>query len=118
MLACNFSQTLYHTKKYFLTNKLNNIHYKCSGLSKKLDGVIREKDCDDLGLWKKAVLNHLYWTAASTPDGNPDVMEAKWKSLVNHLQDIHEHDMPAFPACYHPPLRDQDRDKQWLVPGI
>ncbi len=27
-------------------------------------------------------MNHFYWTAASTPNGDADVMEAKWKSMV------------------------------------
>ena len=62
-------------------------------------------------------MNHLYWTAASTPDGNPAVMEAKWRSLVNHIQDIHDHDTPAFSSCAHGPLDEDQRNKEWLDPG-
>ncbi|CAM4572695.1 unnamed protein product [Leuciscus chuanchicus] len=87
------------------------------GLSKALDMAAKEKDCGDLMLWRPAIINHLYWTAASTPDGNPDVMEAKWKSMVNHIQDIHEHDTPAFPCCAHLPLEGEQRKKEWLEPG-
>ena len=62
-------------------------------------------------------MNHLYWTAASTPDGNPAVMEAKWRSLVNHIQDIHDHDTPAFSSCAHGPLDGDQDKKEWLDPG-
>ncbi|KAI4820487.1 hypothetical protein KUCAC02_028464 [Chaenocephalus aceratus] len=44
-------------------------------------------------------------------------MEAKWQSMVNHVQDIHEHGTPAFPCCAHPPLEGEARDKEWLEPG-
>ncbi len=33
-------------------------------------------------------MNHLYWTAAFTPDGDADVMEAKWKSMVSSECDL------------------------------
>ncbi|CAM4276375.1 unnamed protein product [Leuciscus chuanchicus] len=86
-------------------------------LGKALDAAAKERHCEDLKLWKPAIVNHLYWTAASTPDGDPDVMQAKWQSLVNHVQDIHEHDTPAFPCCSHPPLEGEQRNKQWLEPA-
>lgn len=50
-----------------------------TGLGKALDAAAKERDCEDLKLWRPAVINHLYWTAASTPDGDADVMEDKWK---------------------------------------
>uniref|UniRef100_A0AAV2KG27 Transposase n=2 Tax=Knipowitschia caucasica TaxID=637954 RepID=A0AAV2KG27_KNICA len=87
------------------------------GLKKALDAASKEQHCEDLALWKAAVINHLYWTAASTPDGNPEVLEAKWTSLVNHVQDIHTHKSPWFPVCAHPPLEGETREKQWLEPG-
>lgn len=34
----------------------------------------------------------MYWTAASTPDGNGQMMLEKWQSVANHVQNIHEHD--------------------------
>lgn len=75
------------------------------------------RGCEDLKLWRPAVINHLHWTAASTPDGDPNVMEAKWCSMVNHVQDIHEHGDAAFPHCAHPPLEGEAREKEWLEPG-
>uniref|UniRef100_A0A8C1UBN3 Uncharacterized protein n=1 Tax=Cyprinus carpio TaxID=7962 RepID=A0A8C1UBN3_CYPCA len=71
---------------------------------KALDAAAKERDCEDLKLWRPAIINHLYWTAASTPSGDPDEMQAKWQSMINHVQDIHEHSTPAFTSCAHPPL--------------
>ncbi|XP_056437954.1 uncharacterized protein LOC130374996 [Gadus chalcogrammus] len=86
-------------------------------LGKALDTASKDRQCEQLQLWRPATVNHLYWTAASTPDGNPAVMEAKWRSLVNHIQDIHDHDTPAFSSCAHAPLEGDQRDKEWLEPG-
>lgn len=88
-----------------------------TGVQKALDAVSKERGCEDLKLWRPAVINHLYWTAASTPDGDPNVMEAKWRSMVNHVQDIHEHGDAAFTHCAHPPLEGEAREKEWLEPG-
>lgn len=43
----------------------------------------------------------MYWTAASTPDGNGQMMLEKWQSVVNHVQNIHEHDGDLYDACSH-----------------
>ncbi|KAF3840279.1 hypothetical protein F7725_018996, partial [Dissostichus mawsoni] len=99
------------------TSHFFDIWHIGKSLGKALDAAAKERECEDLKLWRPAIINHLYWTAASTPDGDPDVMEAKWQSMVNHVQDIHEHGTPAFPCCAHPPLEGQARDKEWLEPG-
>lgn len=44
-------------------------------------------------------------------------MQAKWQSMINHVQDIHEHSTPAFTSCAHPPLEGEARNKEWLEPG-
>eukprot|EP00064_Thunnus_orientalis_P010623 superscaffoldBa00001459_g10649 len=88
-----------------------------TGLGKAVDAAAKEKQCEDLKLWRPAVTNHLYWTAASTPNGDPDVMEANWQSKVNHVQDIHEHGTPVFTRCAHSPLEGEARIKERLEPG-
>ncbi|XP_006825603.2 uncharacterized protein LOC102807096 [Saccoglossus kowalevskii] len=50
----------------------------------------KEKECGVIQDWIRSVTNHLYWTAASTPDGNGDLMTDKWTSVGNHIQNIHE----------------------------
>ncbi len=62
-------------------------------LPNALDAATKEGGrFENLKLWRPAIVDHLHWTSASTPDGDPDVIEAKWQSMVNHVQDIHEHD--------------------------
>ncbi|ROI15893.1 hypothetical protein DPX16_3794 [Anabarilius grahami] len=99
------------------TSHFFDIWHIGKSLGKALDAAAKERDCEDLKLWRPAVINHLYWTAASTPNGDADVMEAKWKSMVNHVQDIHEHGTSTFPCCAHPPLEGEARNREWLEPG-
>lgn len=42
---------------------------------------------------------------------------AKYKSLLNHIQNVHTRDIPVFPKCAH--LDKVFRDHQtWFQPGI
>ncbi|CAL4142123.1 unnamed protein product, partial [Meganyctiphanes norvegica] len=92
---------------------------------KRLDAAAKEPGCEEIAMWKQSIVNHLYWTAGSTPDGNPQLMRAKWISLCNHVQDIHvhtsklfpKHDITLFPQCLHQPLEGEERNKQWIEPG-
>lgn len=34
-----------------------------------------------------------------------------------HVKDIHEHNIPAFPCCPHPPLVEEVGNKELLEPG-
>ena len=92
--------------------------FTITAVGKKLEALSRERDCEIVKLWKPFLTNHLFWVAASTPSGNADMMEGKWRSMINHVQDIHEHEIPAYPACQHEPLEGENRDKEWFEPGI
>ena len=91
-----------------------------SGLKKKLHAAGEKKDCVLIHRWTKSITNHLYWCASSTPDGNGEVMVAKFQSSTNHILNIHEHNNYLFPKCLHDPIND-DSDQQdcmdiaWLV---
>ena len=61
--------------------------------------------------------NHLYWVPASTPSGNGQLMLEKWESIVNHVQNIHEHDGQLYTECAHGALEGRERQKKWLTPG-
>jgi hypothetical protein len=88
------------------------------GLGKKIDALAKKKECGDVALWKRSIINHLYYVAAEAPQANrEEVAEAMWVSICNHIQDIHEHDNELFVMCEHPHLRDEERNKQWLLPG-
>ncbi|KAI7799173.1 uncharacterized protein LOC130567092 [Triplophysa rosa] len=81
-------------------------------LSKKLDKLSR--NCKLLRKWSQGIKNHMYWSAMSSKEGPKKV--AKWKSLLNHIQNVHTHDDPLFPKCAHPERVSRDTSK-WFRPG-
>ena len=62
-----------------------------------------------------SIKNHVYWCATSSTTGPEKV--AKWTSLLNHLQNVHDHEDPLFPKCLHPERASRDPNK-WLQPGM
>ena len=61
--------------------------------------------------WIKSITNHLYYCAASSPEGNGNGTVIRWKSLTEHICDKHD-------ECYHSPLGVEERRKKWIQPGI
>ena len=55
-------------------------------MRKKLEAVAREWGCFDLWAWIPSVVNHLYWTAMSTPEEEDAVALDKWKSVVTKFR--------------------------------
>lgn len=86
------------------------------GIGKKIDALAKEKDCEDAGLWTRSIVNHFYWIAATALEGDGDMLEAMWKSVTNHIQDIHDGHCEVYPECAHGPLDEDERDKEWLEP--
>jgi hypothetical protein len=77
----------------------------------------KERDCEAVGKWIKSICNHMYWCAASTPTGDGEVMAAKWNSVTNHIQNIHQGHGQPFDACSHGRLTGRERKKKWMKPG-
>ncbi|KAK7480238.1 hypothetical protein BaRGS_00028514 [Batillaria attramentaria] len=73
------------------------------------------KGCED-GLWKKAIRNHLDWSAVSSSSEEGEMKKAKWTSILYHIQDVHQ-DLPSleFPECLHEDLKTDAR--VWLDPN-
>ena len=88
----------------------------CAALRKKLEKASKLKDCDLIGRWKKSVINHLYWSAVSTPDGNGELIKAKWLSVVNHIHNKHKGHGRIFPVCKHKRLGRRARKIEWFKP--
>ena len=89
-----------------------------SGTGKKIDALAKKKDCSVVQKWKKSIVNHMFWCAASSDD-DADLKEAKWLSITNHIMDKHSgHENPLFPKCLHDRLHGRERKKKWLKPGI
>ncbi len=89
-----------------------------SGLKKKILALSKTKDCEELAAWIKAVSAHMYYVASSTPNGDGDMMKAKWKMLPLHMQNIHrDASNTLHPKCGHGRLNRRRRNKLWLTPG-
>ena len=79
-----------------------------------LSTLAKSKGMASLQQWIKPCLNHLYWAATTTSDGNGDVIWAKFKSFLSHIIDKHvDLDEPLFNKCAHGDIE----ERQWLVEG-
>jgi solute carrier family 8 (sodium/calcium exchanger) len=94
-----------------------SIHTTCtcnvSGLKKKLLKVAKLKGCEIVKGWVQSITNNIYWIASSTPDGDKDLMLAKFDSVVDHIMDVHSHSNALFPRCMHGHLE----HREWITPG-
>ncbi|XP_052458985.1 uncharacterized protein LOC128017581 isoform X2 [Carassius gibelio] len=118
-LQVDYIVTDRHTKvqKYLREREIQqyyDVWHLQKGLSKKLEKLSRNKDCQVLRNWLVAIKNHIYWSAMSSTEGPEKV--AKWKSLLNHIQNVHIHEDPVFPKCAHADRVTRDPSK-WLKPG-
>ncbi|KAJ4940324.1 hypothetical protein JOQ06_026632, partial [Pogonophryne albipinna] len=69
---------------------LYDIWHVAKGISRKLESLAKQKECDAIKPWKRSVVNHLYWSAVSTESGHGDLVAEKWMSVINHIQNVHE----------------------------
>jgi solute carrier family 8 (sodium/calcium exchanger) len=83
-----------------------------------MEKLAKQANCDGVRDWIRSIANHLYWCASSTPDGDPDLMVAKWLSVDNHIHNVHEgHDSELFPRCDHEQIDETMRRKKWIKPS-
>ena len=83
-----------------------------SGFTKKATALSKQKDCEEKAQWIKSMSNHMYWCASSTSEDDGEVILAKWLLLINHMQDIHDHNSEKFPSCAHDDLGEAGRMKK------
>ena len=64
-----------------------------TGLKKELKHAISKDETGMILEWQSAIINHLYWVAASTPENVDwkDIVLSKWKSLCSHIVNVHKH---------------------------
>lgn len=79
-----------------------DVWHVAKGIFKKLRVLSKKKGCEQIKDWCHSISNHLYW-AAATNDGDGDLVEEKWLSILNHVCDVHEGHGDRFQACEHPP---------------
>lgn len=84
-------------------------------IQKDLIKVSKLKECEGLKDWIKPCINHLFWSALSTYDGNGRVIVAKFKSFLSHMVNKHTNlEDPLFSKCAH---GDDIKNKKWLKAG-
>lgn len=86
------------------------------GTIQKVENLAKLKDCEVIRPWIPAIRNHIYWVAKSS-GGQGDLLEAKWTSLLNHIQNVHDHQNPLYLKCEHGDLNAEERPYKWLEPG-
>ncbi|KAJ4919623.1 hypothetical protein JOQ06_023020 [Pogonophryne albipinna] len=83
---------------------LYDIWHVAKGISRKLESLAKQKECDAIKPWIRSVVNHLYWSAVSTESGHGDLVAEKWMSVINHIQNVHEGHGDLYPSCSHAAL--------------
>ena len=80
-----------HGAKFFLQSTVRtlNINFLIPAFRKKVAKLAKEKECEIIGEWIRSMINHFYWCAFSTKDGNGEVILEKWLSLINHIHNKH-----------------------------
>ena len=70
--------------------------------------------------WTTSIVNHLYWCAASTEEGqhSKDIILDKWKSLLNHICNKHTHAFEHYKKCEHPRRKKGERKKKYFKRGM
>ena len=88
------------------------------GCAKRIDKLTKRKECEDVGKWRQSISNYMYWCAASTPDGDGQLIQEKGKILPLHIQNIHANgSSQLYPECGHGELDRDSRNCLWLEPA-
>ncbi|XP_064472535.1 uncharacterized protein LOC135387046 [Ornithodoros turicata] len=90
-----------------------DVWHVVKGVKKKLLALSRSTKHQVVQLWIESLTRHAHWCPRTSGDDG-DLCLAKWMSAVNHIVDIHEHDKPLYPICYHGALSEP---RQWLREG-
>ena len=86
------------------------------GVVKKLLAASKEKGCEVIGEWIKAVKNHIFWCSTSTQAGFQNLISAKWKSFLQHVSNKHSgHPDTLFQECAHD---DNIEPRKWIKVGM
>ena len=57
-------------------------------VKKTLSEIAEKRDCQQVSLWIKAIISHLWWCCISSI-GNGELIRGKWLSMLNHIWGIH-----------------------------
>ncbi|XP_064460267.1 uncharacterized protein LOC135370451 [Ornithodoros turicata] len=89
-----------------------DVWHVAKGIRKKISAVSRTKQHQVFQMWSPTIVNHLYW-CARTSDDNGELTLAKWKTILRHVIDIHEHPDSLHERCAHGDIG----ERLWLHEG-
>lgn len=97
------------------TSHFFDIWHVAKSICKKMVQASKECGCERIKHWTKAVRRHIYWCVTSTERGLEDLILAKWKSLIRHINNKHDsHPDTSFPECAHGRLS----PRMWIKNGL
>ncbi|XP_046864217.1 uncharacterized protein LOC124458206 isoform X2 [Xenia sp. Carnegie-2017] len=103
--------TSYMAKEKPEIEHVYDVWHVAKGEKKRLLKLAKKKKFCAIKPWIGSIINHLYWVASSS--STEIEKEEKWKSLANHIADIHTHeDNKVFTKCLHEATK-----RQWLKKG-
>lgn len=83
-------------------------------VKKKLVPKSKLRGCEDLHFWIKSICNHLWWCAKHC-NGDKDILEESWKSIIQHVANVHTFEGKLFTECKHDTLNlDIVEGTRWL----
>ena len=87
-----------------------------TGLKKELKHAISKDETGMILEWQSAIINHLYWVAASTPENVDwkDIVLSKWKSLCSHIVNVHKHPYQPYSKCEHSRRKRGEKKKKYM----
>ena len=87
-----------------------------TGLKKELKNAISKDETGIISEWQSAIINHLYWVAASTPENVDwkDIVLSKWKSLCSHIVNVHKHPNQPYRKCEHSRRKRGEKKKKYM----
>ncbi|XP_069819451.1 uncharacterized protein [Dendropsophus ebraccatus] len=98
-----------------ITHEVDAWHLSKS-VGEKLSAASKEKNCEDLAEWVRAIRRHLRW-CSNTYDGDDALLIAKWRSLLYHVQNVHswEDKDSKYTSCHHDHLPEDTKcRRKWL----
>nr|XP_034319955.1 uncharacterized protein LOC117687484 [Crassostrea gigas] len=106
MIKSNKKKDIPEINHYF------DVCHIAKGISRKLENAAKKRGAGQIRPWIKGIVNHTYWVAASSGDNNQLKLD-KWRSISNHIINVHNHDSEIFPEYEHGELEPRD----WMQQG-
>lgn len=91
-----------------------DVWHVAKSIGKKIMKKAKVKGCEELGRWRRSIVNHLWW-ACKTCDGDKDVLLEKWTSIIHHSANYHVFPGQHVTECGHDHLaKETVREIAWM----